>query len=97
MSDPRIFDTFREARDTAGEEIAGHPAWYVIPRSGGFVIRYRPGGPLYPELQVVQCDLCYAPVEGKEAPALCDKCDRTGRAHAKLERNRREWEADGSP
>ncbi len=40
-----IFKTFEEARDWAGQNIKGYPAWRVIPyEQGTFVIEEKPGG-----------------------------------------------------
>ncbi len=45
----------------------------------------------------VRCDLCSRPIPAEEAPALCDRCGRTARAHAKVAKADREWKEDGSP
>ena len=37
------------------------------------------------------------PAPAEEAPALCDRCGRTARAHAKVAKADREWKEDGSP
>lgn len=48
-------------------------------------------------VQEATCSQC----EGKLPPdaeyALCNRCNGTARAHARLEQDRREWEADGAP
>ena len=45
----------------------------------------------------VRCDLCSRPIPAEEAPALCDRCGRTARAHVNVDKSYREWQADGSP
>lgn len=44
-----------------------------------------------------ECDLCYREISEQEGPALCDTCKRTCKAHARVIKNNKEWEEEGSP
>lgn len=48
-------------------------------------------------LKPAVCNLCdKALPEDAELP-LCERCESTAKAHARLERHQREWEEDGCP
>ena len=44
-----------------------------------------------------RCNLCSRPIPEQIGAALCSSCERTCRAHARLEQAHREWVADGRP
>ena len=48
-------------------------------------------------LKPADCNLCDRPLPADAAMPLCDRCSGTARAHARLDRATKEWEADGRP
>jgi hypothetical protein len=44
-----------------------------------------------------RCQICERLLAEDRALPLCDRCEATARAHARLERDAREWERDGKP
>jgi hypothetical protein len=44
-----------------------------------------------------RCQICDKDIGRGQLYPLCSRCESTARAHAKLNRAYREWEADGKP